>query len=508
MVSLTETPGMSTLEVKSPITGEVVGKAPIASPEEVNATVERARVAAESWGAMPIAERRRELVAFRRRVAARADEFADTIHRENGKPRLDATVEVMMALSHIHHAAVRAEKVLRPRRVSAGLLANFRAEVSYFPLGVVAVIGPWNYPLFTPMGSIAYALAAGNAVVFKPSELTPLTAILLAEVARESFSVPELLQVVTGEGETGAALAGSAVDKIAFTGSAPTGRKVMAKAAERLTPVLMELGGKDAAVVADDADIDKAAAATVYGALANTGQACVSIERVYVAQAIYDRFVAKVVEQAGRVTVGDGAADLGPMTSEAQVDIVRDHLNDAVAKGAEVIVGGVDEIRGRYIKPTVLVGATPEMKIMTEETFGPVVAIARAKDAADGVRQANRSAYGLGSAIFGRARVRELAAQIRAGMTSVNSVLAFSGIPSLPFGGMGESGFGRIHGDEGLREFSRTKSTAEERVPLPMSLLSFGLPANTADRIKAMIHQLYGGGALDRAGSALRSLRR
>src|SRR6185295_18262856 len=219
-------------------------------------------------------------------------------------------------------------------------------------------IGPWNYPLFTPMGSIAYALAAGNAVVFKPSELTPLLAVKLGEIAAKTFALPDLLQVVTGAGATGAALARSAVDKVAFTGSAATGKRVMMAAAERLTPVLLELGGKDPMIVADDADLDKAAEACVYGALTNAGQACISVERVYVADAVHDQFVDKVVDQVRNLKTGGDDGHLGAMTSPAQVAIVKDHLSDAIAKGAKVHTGGPDAISGSYIQPTVLTDVT------------------------------------------------------------------------------------------------------------------------------------------------------
>jgi acyl-CoA reductase-like NAD-dependent aldehyde dehydrogenase len=425
--------------------------------------------------------------------------MAELIHRENGKPRLDALLEVMQALAHLQHGALRADKALRPHKVSSGLMANFRSTISYHPFGVVAVIGPWNYPLFTPMGSIAYALAAGNAVVFKPSELTPLVGQLLGEIARASISIPDVLVVVTGDGRTGAALARAEVDKIAFTGSTGTGKKVMAAAAERLTPVLMELGGKDPMVVAEDADVDKAAEAAVWGAMTNAGQACISVERCYVVEPIYDRFVDKAVAEARQVRWGaDDEAHIGAITMPRQIDIIRDHLEDAVAKGAKVLLGGADQIRGNFVPPTVLTDVTPEMRIMKEETFGPILPIAKVASAEQAVEQANATRYGLGSAVFGKARARELADKIRAGMTSINSALAFAGVPSLPFGGVGDSGFGRIHGDEGLREFCRVKATTEERFALPVALLSFKLPRGTYDRLKSTIHQLYGGGVVDK----------
>jgi acyl-CoA reductase-like NAD-dependent aldehyde dehydrogenase len=488
----------------NPATGEVIGKVPIHTAAEVDAAVARARVAAETWSTRSFEARAEELTAFRKAIAAHADELAELLHQENGKPLLEAYTEVMMALGHVQHATARAEAAMAPRRVGAGMLANFRATISYHPLGVVAVIGPWNYPLFTPMGSIAYALAAGNAVVFKPSELTPLVAVKLAEIAARTFALPHLLQVVTGAGATGAALAKAAVDKIAFTGSAATGKRVMMAAAERLTPVLLELGGKDPMIVTDDAELDKAAEACVYGALTNAGQACISIERVYVAEAIHDRFVDKVVEQVRELKLGGDDGHLGAMTSPAQVEIVRDHLADAIAKGARVLTGGPDAITGSFIQPTVLADVTHDMKVMSEETFGPVIPIQRVGSLDEAVKLANDSRYGLGSSVFAGKAARSIADKLRAGMTSINSVMGFAGIPNLPFGGLGDSGFGRIHGDEGIREFTRIKSTAEQVMSIPLNMMSFRQPKDMTKRLRGMIKQLYGDGVVARARDWLR----
>ncbi|HLU68389.1 MAG TPA: aldehyde dehydrogenase family protein [Kofleriaceae bacterium] len=493
------------IESLSPATGEILGTVPVMAAEEVDAAVARARQAAGTWGAMSAAERRAELASWRRALAARADDIAELIHRENGKPRVDAMLELYLALSHLHHAGNRADKALRTRRVPSGLMANLRATISYQPLGVIAVIGPWNYPLFTPMGSIAYALAAGNAVVFKPSEHTPLIGQLIGEIAREAISLPHVFQVVTGDGRTGGALARSAVDKIAFTGSAATGRKVMMAAAERLTPVLMELGGKDPMVVAEDADLDKAAEAAVYGALTNAGQACVSIERCYVVDSVYQPFLDRVVAEARQVRWGaDDEAHIGAITMPRQVETIREHMEEALARGARAVVGGPEGIRGNFVPPTVLVDVTPDMKIMREETFGPVLPIARVRSVEEALAQANATTYGLASAVFGKSGVRELADRIRAGSTAINSVVSFVGVPSLPFGGLGESGFGRIHGDEGLREFCHVKATAEERFSLPINLASFKLPRGSYERVRGMIHHLFGGGAIDRLRDTLR----
>ena len=504
---VTERAASEIIESKNPATGEVIGTVPIMSEDQVLSAVRRARTASDVWASLGFDRRKQELIEWRRALARRQDDIVELIHLENGKPRIDALQEVMNALGHLSHAAGRAEKALAEKKVSPGVLANYRTSISYHALGVIGVIGPWNFPVFTPMGSIAYALAAGNAVVFKPSELTPLVGQLLGEIAAETFSTSDVFAVVTGDGSTGAALAKAPVDKIAFTGSAATGRKVMMAAAENLTPVLLELGGKDALIVAKDADIEAAAEAAVYGALANSGQACVGIERCYVEAPVYRDFVERVLVHARDIRVGgDDEAKIGAITMASQVDVIRDHLEDAVEKGATVLLGGPDEINGRFVPATVLTDVNRDMKIMREETFGPVLPIVRVESVDEAIDEANDSDYGLGSAIFGKERVREFASRIRAGMTAINSVLIFSGVPSLPFGGVGESGFGRIHGDEGLREFTRTKATAEKRFNIPLNPVTFRQPKGAMQQMRGAIEHLYGGGIIDKAQSALSKL--
>ncbi|GAB4509687.1 MAG: aldehyde dehydrogenase family protein [Haliangiales bacterium] len=499
----------ATFESRNPATGEVIGSLPIHSRADVDARVNRAHQAAAQWGALTFAERRDQIDRFRRALAEQADELADLIHRENGKSRFEALIEVMLALNHLAHAAARADKALAPKRVSPGLLAHHRTVVSYHPLGVIGVIGPWNYPIFTPIGSISSALAAGNAVVFKPSELTSLVGQAIVDIAADTLEVPDLVQIVTGYGETGAALASSAVNKISFTGSTATGRKVMAAAAERLTPVLLELGGKDAMIVAADADVERAAESAVFGAFTNAGQTCISIERAYVAESVYDHFIERVAEHTRALRVASDA-DIGPMTRPEQVELIQAHIRDAVERGARVLCGGPDQAKGGFITPTVLVDVKEDMRVMSEETFGPVLPIVKVRDANEGVRRANNSVYGLGSAVFGSAGVHELADGLRAGMTAINTVLAYAAVPTLPFGGVGDSGFGRIHGDEGLREFSRVKATTEERFGLPkaLNLMSFGQSSDAYDNVRRLVRQLYGGGAADRVTSLLGKLRR
>jgi aldehyde dehydrogenase (NAD+) len=303
----------------------------------------------------------------------------------------------------------------------------------------------------------------------------------------------DALQVVTGYGETGAALCRAGVDKLAFTGSAPTGRKVMAACAETLTPVLMELGGKDAMIVAEDADVAAAADAAVWGGLSNGGQTCIGIERVYVAAPVFDAFVAEVGRQVGNLRAGsDEEATYGPMTMPSQVDVVRRHVEEATAAGARVLAGG--PIDGPFIPPTVLVDVPEDTAAVREETFGPTLTITRVRDAEEGLARANSSAYGLGGSVFSRNRARalDLARRMRSGMTAVNSVLTFASVPALPFGGVGDSGFGRIHGADGLREFTRAKAITRQRVALPVNLMSFGRPASAADALARVMGVVHG----------------
>jgi aldehyde dehydrogenase (NAD+) len=489
----------ATFESTDPGTGAVVGVFPVHDEEAVGETVARARTAAVAWAALGFDEREKRLNAFRGYLARRMHELADLVHRENGKPHADALLEITLAIDHLAWAAGHAAKTLGLRTMSAGTLAaNHAAYLEYQPLGVIGVIGPWNYPVYTPMGSISYGLAAGNAIVFKPSEYTPAIGAWLAAAWRAA--VPEhadAFQVVTGYGETGAALCRAGVNKLAFTGSAPTGKKVMAACAETLTPVLMELGGKDAMIVDDDADIAAAADSAVWGAMSNGGQTCIGIERVYATSAVYDRFVDAVTEQVRTLRPGtDDEATYGPMTMASQLDVVRRHLEDAAAAGGRAITGGPDPDAyppEQYAVPTVLLDVPETSAAVREETFGPTLTITKVRDAEEALELANATTYGLGGSVFAKSKTRglDLARRMRSGMTSINSVLTFASVPSLPFGGIGDSGFGRIHGEDGLKEFTRAKSITRQRVALPVNLMSFRRPASAADalaRVMGMVH--------------------
>ena len=459
-----------------PRDGSVLGRYRIMDAADVAATVDRARSAAQWWGELGFRGRRELLLDFKKAIATGADSLASQISAETGKPHDAGYFEVMLTVEFLDWAARNAQKVLRPRRVSTAMPSmNQKAIVEYLPLGVVGVIGPWNFPAYTPMGSISFALAAGNAVVFKPSELTPGVGTWLENTWNSVVPDHPVLQVVTGFGETGTSLAQSGVDKIAFTGSGATARKVMAVCAETLTPMIAECGGKDAVIVAEDADLDKAAAAAAFGTVLNAGQACVGVERVYVAEPVYQQFVDKLTAALSRARPGpDDTATYGPMTLPRQVDIVRRHILDALDHGATAVMGGLESVRDRYIEPVVLKGVPETSAAVQEETFGPTVVVEPVQDLDDAVERANSTHYGLGASVFSRNKKKGLqtARRIRSGAVSVNSFGGPGTVPALPFGGIGESGFGRIHGADGLREFSRPHAVTVERFRPPLNLLT------------------------------------
>ncbi|MGW4640062.1 aldehyde dehydrogenase family protein [Sphaerisporangium sp. NPDC004334] len=478
----------------NPATGAVVGTHPRHDAEAVHAAVERAGQAARWWAGLGFEARRRRLLDYKAVLVANLGRIADLVHQETGKPIGDATLETVLTITHLDWAARNARKVLGRRRVSPGLLgANLAATLEYLPLGVVGVIGPWNYPVFTPMGSISYALAAGNAVVFKPSELTPGVGVLLAELFRQSVPEHEVFQVVTGLGDTGAALAADpGVRKIAFTGSTATAKRVMAACAANLTPMVAECGGKDALIVDADADVAAAADAALWGAMSNAGQTCVGVERVYVVEGVYDAFMRELTERARAVRTGE---DYGPITMPAQTEVIRRHVDDALAKGGTAVVGGAESVRPPYVDPVVLTDVPEDSSAVREETFGPTVTVRKVASAEEAMRRTNAVSYGLGGTVFsGNARrAMELARAMLSGMTAINSVISFAGVPSLPFGGVGDSGFGRIHGADGLREFARPKAIARQRFPLPgMTITSFRRTPAEMDRLVKLITFLHG----------------
>jgi len=481
-----------TFDSLDPASGEVVASYAKQSPEQVRAAVARAHTASAWWAGLGFDGRAKRLRAWKALLARRAPELAQVVTRENGKPKADAIIEIVLAVDHLDWAIRNAPRVLGPHKVSSGMLAiNHAATVEYPPLGVIGVIGPWNYPVFTPMGSIAYALAAGNAVVFKPSEYTPGVGQWLADSFAEAVPDHPVFQVVTGLGETGAALCTAGVDKLAFTGSSATGRKVMGACAETLTPVLMECGGKDALIVDDDADVTAAADAALWGGMSNAGQTCIGTERVYVTERNYDAFVRELSTQAAGLKAG---TSFGPITMPAQLDIIRRHITDALDRGARAVVGGRDSVHERFVDPVVLVDVPDDAAAITEETFGPTLTVTKVRDMDEAVEKANATGYGLAASVFSGSRGMEIARRLRCGMASVNSVIAFATIPALPFGGSGESGYGRIHGADGLKEFTSAKAIARKRFDLPVPLTSFRRPDAATRVLIGVLRTLHGRG--------------
>ncbi len=483
-----------TFESVNPASGEVVGTFPVDAPQRVQEVVDAARPAARWWADLGFSGRAARLRAWRGWLAKHANELAALMHEENGKPDDDALIEIAIAIEHLDWAARHAPKVLGRSRAGSGLLAvNHSASVEYRPYGVVGVLGPWNYPVHTPLGSISYALAAGNAVVFKPSEYTSAVGAWLVR----SFGriVPEhpVLSLITGFGETGAALCRSGVDKLAFTGSTATGKKVMAACAETLTPVVIECGGKDAMIVAGDADVEAAADAAAWGGLANAGQTCIGIERVYVVDSVYDAFVTSLVSRARQLRPGDDRnADYGPITMPSQLDVIARHIDEALQAGATALVGGRESVRAPYVDPVVLADVPETAAVEREETFGPVLTVTRVPDEDAAVARANGISFGLGAAVYSAHHGRTIAARLRSGMVSINSVLTFASVPSLPFGGVADSGFGRIHGPDGLREFAWSHAVTKKRAPAVIDVTTFQRKPEAIKRMMTLVQARWG----------------
>lgn len=484
-----------TFESLNPATGEVIATHPIHDRDDVLAAVERARSVSDWWQAIGFDGRKEYLNKWRVVLTSRLAELSDLMHREGGKPFGDAQMEAGLAIDHLAWAAKNAKKVLGRSIVNPGMLmTNQLATVEYKPLGVVGVIGPWNYPVFTPMGSIAYALAAGNTVVFKPSEYTPTVGKFLVDTFADVLDDRPVLQLITGMGETGGHLTSAGADKIAFTGSTATGKKVMAACAETLTPVIVEAGGKDSLIVDEDADLGAAAEAALWCSMSNAGQTCIGTERVYVHEKVHDEFIEELLSRARQVRPGfDDGGNYGPATMPSQLGIIKSHIEAAIADGGKVLLGGDDAVGARFVQPTIIAGVPEDSIAMTEETFGPTLIVNKVADMDEAVRLTNATRYGLANAVFGKRNATDVARRVRSGMTSINSVLSYAGVPSLPFGGVGDSGFGRIHGPDGLREFTYAKSITKQVMPSPVALQTFAKSKGTDKRFAQIIRLLHGG---------------
>ncbi|MFZ0817211.1 MAG: aldehyde dehydrogenase family protein [Candidatus Sulfotelmatobacter sp.] len=459
----------------NPATGERLRELDCASEAEVLAAVARARAAQVEWAELGVRKRIAVLREFQRRLHEKKSEIAEAIAREAGKPVAEAlTTEILVVLDSARFLIDNAYRLLRDEPVPHGNLATKlkSGRLMREPYGVVGIISPWNYPFSIPATETLAALVAGNAVVLKPSEFTSLVALELESLLHAAGVPRNVFQVVVGNGVTGAALVQSLIDKLVFTGSVATGKRIAAAAAERLLPLVLELGGKDPMLVLDDADVDVASSAAVWGAFLNAGQTCLSVERCYVHRSLYDAFLKACVEKTKKLNVGRGldpGTDVGPMIHERQLRIVESHVEDAVALGARLLAGGarIPELGGNFYRPTVLADVTHEMRIMHEETFGPVLPIMAFENDEEALRLANDSEYGLAASVWTRDRVRgeRLARRIQAGTVMVNDVISCFGISEAPHGGVKSSGVGRSHGRFGLEEMVRLKYLDVDQMP-------------------------------------------
>jgi acyl-CoA reductase-like NAD-dependent aldehyde dehydrogenase len=447
----------------NPATCEQFGQVAMALPEEVQQAVGELRLAQRDWSQKSVRERGKAMRKFLELMLDEVDEISAVITQDCGKSRQDALIEVFMTADLLYQYLKYAPRWLDRRTVPRGVFYFKRAYVEMKPYGVVGVIAPWNYPFALAMPPVLTALLAGNTVVLKPSEVTAPTGVMIERLFQRVPELAPYVRVVHGDGDVGAALIEAGPDYIFLTGSPSTGKKVLKAAAERLIPVACELGGKDAMLVLDDADIDQAARWGVWGAFYNTGQTCMSAERVYVADRVYDEFLEKSRAYMREMKIGftqniDCPYHCGPMTDPRQIMNIERHLEDALAKGARVLEGG--QRQGMYIQPAILVDVDHSMLVMQEETFGPLMPIVRVKDEAEAIRLANDCVYGLGASVWSRdiRRAERVAHQLETGSVIINDTISHFGAPMLPFGGIKQSGSARIHGKEGFMQFTRPHS--------------------------------------------------
>jgi acyl-CoA reductase-like NAD-dependent aldehyde dehydrogenase len=445
-----------------PATNEILGSVQVRSIEEIREYIKDARRIQPAWAASSFKDRGQVVMRARQIILEELDQIAELISRETGKPITEAiSMEIAPVLDLMQFFARKSSKLLKAEKLDIGQygLMGRSSKIIYRPIGVIGIISPWNFPLAIPLGEVVMALMAGNTVILKPSELTPLVGLKIGEIFERAGLAKGLLTVATGNGGTGAALIEAGVDKIMFTGSVATGRRVAEAAARRLIPVLLELGGKDPMIVFEDVDVGVVAKAAVWGAFANAGQACASVERCYVHERIAPQFIEEVVKETRKLQqkLGkDEDSDIGAMSSERQLSVVEAHVQDALLKGAKVLTGGerVSTLPGAFYRPTVLTEVNQSMDIMREETFGPVLPIMTFKTEDEAINLANDSIFGLTGSVWTKdiGRGQRVASKLEAGTVMINEVLYTHAIAQTPWGGMKQSGIGRTHGRLGLLE--------------------------------------------------------
>jgi acyl-CoA reductase-like NAD-dependent aldehyde dehydrogenase len=486
------------LRLASPATLEPIGEVEVQGAADVTAALERARKAQSDWGALSFEQRSRSLRRAVRVLLDRQDAFLEVLVRETGKPETEVlAVELLGSCDALEFYAKNSGPMLADRTVPVHLVKAKKLRISYRPLGVVGIITPWNFPFLLSLNPSVQALMAGNAVLLKPSEATPHSGLLLQQLF-EAAGLPEgVFQVLCGDGETGAALVESGVDKISFTGSVATGRRVAEACARRLVPCTLELGGKDPMIVCGDADLARAARGAVFGAFANAGQVCVSTERVYVVDEVAEEFTRLVVEETSRLRQGpEGEFDVGPMIWPSQLEIVERHVEEAVSQGARILAGGRRNpaYEGFYFEPTVLVDVNHDMRVMREETFGRVLPIMRVRDENEALALANDTSYGLNGSVWTRDRKRglELAKAVHAGSIVINDCMTTYGVTEAPFGGRKQSGIGQVNGEIGLKSYCHAQSILIHRFGTRSEFLWFPYSLRKARTVRRLMRFIWG----------------
>ena len=513
MSTITEVATRETLISTNPATGETLGELRCATPQEVHDAVSRARQAQPAWQALQVKDRVAVLKRFQRKLSERRVEIAELISREAGKPTVEAlNTEILVVLDAAGFCIRNAHSFLRDEPVPHGNLAmrTKRGRLVREPYGVIGIIAPWNYPFSTPAIETLGALVLGNAVVLKPSEFTPLVALEFQKLLYSAELNPDLLQGLIGAGATGAALLEADIDKVIFTGSVATGKRIAEAAAKRLLPVVLELGSKDPMIVLEDADLEVASSGAVWGAMMNCGQTCLSIERCYVQRSVYEKFLELCRTKIEKLRVGEGLdseVEMGPLIHERQLRTVEDHVNDAVARGARLLSGGqrLTELGPNFYAPTLLADVTQEMRIMQEETFGPALPVAPFDTDDDAVRLANDSEFGLAASVWttNRKRGEDIAARIKAGTVMVNDAITGFGISEAPHGGFKQSGIGRTHGKLGLAEMVQVKYVDVDLLPRMPKVWWYGYGKSFQQQMSGFLDMLFGSGIGARIKGAL-----
>jgi len=481
----------------NPATGEQFGEVRIATPAEITLARREMAAAGQTWEAKSVRERVRIVKQLQKLIVDELDEITAVMNQDGGKSRQDALAELFMTVDLINEYCKHAPYWLRRRRISSGLQIFKRAYQELTPFGVVGVIGPWNYPFVLLIPPIVSALLAGNAVLAKPSEVTAATGALMEQLIKRVPELSPFVRFLHGDGRVGAGLVQSEPDLIFLTGSTKTGRLVLKAAAETMTPVICELGGKDPMIVLEDADIKAAAHWGVWGAYYNTGQTCMAVERVYVVNEVYDAFVNEAVAFTHQLKVGYkpdliNDFDMGPLTFQRQIDIIDEHLADAFAKGAKQLVGGQRD--GMFMQPTVIVNVDHTMKIMQEETFGPIMPIMRVDNEQHAIQLANHSHFGLSASVWSQnlQRAKRVANQLMVGSVNINDTMTHFAIPNLPFGGVKESGIGRTHSEKEILQFSQSRSVVVGKPPFKFDIATIMREPGQYKLAAAIIRLVFG----------------